>query len=576
MPIPEKRWVFPEPPGRERLREIEQSLGCSPLLASLFLRRGLSSPVEARRFLEPSLEHFHDPFLLAGMLKAADRLAQAVADQEPITVFGDYDVDGVSSTALLVSFFRSIGAKADYYIPHRIKEGYGLSQEGIEKALASGTKVIVTVDNGVAHPEEIRHAQKAGIDVIVTDHHQVPEEGSPAFAMVNPHQEGCTYPFKILAGSGLALNLAIALRQRLRQAGRFRDQKEPNLKEFLDLACLGTIADLVPLRDVNRAISRFGIEEIRKTKRPGLAALLALATEDPGGLSAEDVAFRICPRINAGGRLSDAQAAVELLLTSDGAEARMLAAQLDAHNAERKALEKEMAEEAIARVEEQGLDKLKAIVVWKEGWHPGVIGIVAARLVERYHRPAIVIGVLNGEAKGSARSVPGYNVYEGIKSASAHLEGFGGHAQAAGFSIDPSKIGAFAQDFESNARAWIRPEHEEPLLQVDAEAAPEDLTPRAAGEIESLAPFGMENPRPVLAVRSALLENARLLDGGHLKGQLRTPGGRLDVIGFRMADRLPQGAFASTLVLDLAGVLEWNLWRGTRRLQFNVKDVRKP
>ena len=279
----QKEWTSPEPAPENLVRRLCSELSCSPLLARLLVQRGIEDPDAAARFLNPSLKDFADPSSLSGLPKAAARLADALHAGEPITVFGDYDVDGVSSTALLVNFLGSVGARVDYFIPHRIKDGYGLSMDGIEQAIARGTKVIVTVDNGVAHPDEVAHAQAAGVDVIVTDHHQVPEGGSPAFAMVNPHQEGCTYPFKLLAGAGIAFNLAVGLRTALRERGHFGSIAEPTLTDFIDLASLGTVADVVPLLETNRLITHFGLQQLRRSRWRGLRALLDVALGDKQG-----------------------------------------------------------------------------------------------------------------------------------------------------------------------------------------------------------------------------------------------------------------------------------------------------
>ncbi len=577
MATPPRTWKFAPPPDPKSVARLQGELGISPLLARLLAQRGLAAPEEAARFLKPSLAHFHDPFLLAGMDKAATRLARAVRNGEPITVFGDYDVDGVSSTALLVNFLGAVGARVDSYIPHRMKEGYGLSMEGIEKALSQGTKVIVTVDNGVAHPEEVARAQAGGIDVIVTDHHRIPEGGNPAFAIVNPHQEGCAYPFKILAGAGIALNVALGLRQRLREEGHFAPKPEPNLREFLDLAALGTVADVVPLRDTNRVIVSFGVEQTLKSRWPGLRALFAVAGLHPEAFSSEDIAFQIAPRINAGGRLADAAAAVELLTTQNPSRARELAQVLDAHNQERRDLERAMVEEAVKKIEKDNLlEGRKSIVLWQEGWHPGVVGIVAARLVDRYHRPAIVAGIVGGKAKASARSAGGYNIYEGIKSASRHLEAFGGHAQAAGFSAKPENLPAFALALEANAGEWIKPGQLDPYLSIDSELPAEELSWQAADEIERLAPFGMGNPRPILALRGVRMREPRLLKDAHLKALVSAAEGPLDAIGFSLAGSPGAAEALRGGPLDVAGWFEWNLWQGRKRLQLRIKDLRLP
>ncbi|MCB0221591.1 MAG: single-stranded-DNA-specific exonuclease RecJ [Chrysiogenetes bacterium] len=580
LPAAERKWMFPEQAPEKSVRLLCSELKCSPLLGRLLVQRGITDPAAAQRFLNPSLKDFEDPTSLSGLPKAAERLAQAVHTGEPITVFGDYDVDGVSSTALLVNFLRSVEAKVDFFIPHRLKDGYGLSKDGIEQAVARGTKVIVTVDNGVAHPDEVAHAQAAGVDVIVTDHHQVPEGGTPAFAMVNPHQEGCTYPFKLLAGAGIAFNLAVGLRSVLRERGHFDKLAEPTLTDFIDLASLGTVADVVPLLETNRLITHFGLQQIRRSRWRGLRALLDVALGDKqGALDAGDIGFQIAPRINAGGRLSDATDAVELLTTDDETRARAIAATLDAHNRERREMEREMVDEAVARIERDNLlSDRQSLVLWSEGWHPGVVGIVAARLVDRFHRPAIVAGIIDGQAKASARSISGYNVYHGMKEASAHLEQFGGHALAAGFSADPEKLGAFYDAFDANVREWTNEDILTPKVRVDLRLAPEEVTEQLAEELSALEPFGMGNPRPVLGLEGVRIAGPRLLKERHLKGALVTGGRPVDVIGFGMTDRyapellVPAGG--APLEVDLAATLEWNEWNGRRSLQLRVRDLK--
>lgn len=580
LPAAERKWLFPERAPEKSVRLLCSELNCSPLLARLLVQREITDPAAAQRFLNPSLKDFEDPTSLSGLPRAAERLAQAIHAGEPVTVFGDYDVDGVSSTALLVNFLKSVGANVDFFIPHRMKDGYGLSMEGIEQAIARGTKVIVTVDNGVAHPDEVARAQAAGVDVIVTDHHQVPEGGSPAYAMVNPHQEGCTYPFKLLAGAGIAFNLAVGLRAELRERGHFGRIPEPTLTDFIDLASLGTVADVVPLLETNRLITHFGLQQIRRSRWCGLRALLDVSLGDKSGaLSASDIGFQIAPRINAGGRLADATDAVELLTTGDDTRARAIAATLDAHNRERREIERQIVDEAVARIERDDLLKdRRSIVLWDEGWHPGVVGIVAARLVDRFYRPAIVAGIIDGQAKASARSISGYNVYHGMKAASEHLEQFGGHALAAGFSAEPAKLAAFYDAFDANVHDWTDEDILTPKLKVDLRLSAEEITEELADELAALEPFGMGNARPVLGLEGARIAGPRLLKERHLKGALVTGGRPVDVIGFAMTDRfepetlVPGGG--EPLDTDLAATLEWNEWNGRRNLQLRIRDLR--
>ncbi len=564
------KWISPKAVDYQAVRALEAEFPVHPRVLELLVRRGLSDPVELDRFLKPKLEHLHDPFRLSGMRLAAERLAKAVQTREKICIFGDYDVDGVTSTALLVRFFRSLRAEADYFIPHRIHDGYGLSLNGMKEVKDRGASVIVTVDNGIADVEEVAWAQANGMDVIVTDHHQVPESAPPAHAIINPHQPGCEFPFKLLAGCGVAFNLAMAVRRLLREADYFpAPGAEPNLKELSVFAALGTVADVVPLVDENRVFVHFGLEILEKPRFPGLRALKEVAGLGSREITARDIAFGLAPRLNAAGRMASAKAGVELLITDDPVRARELAAGLDSQNIERKSIENEMLVEAVEQVETGGLlEKYRSLVVWKEGWHPGVIGIVAARLVDKYYRPVIVLAVEGGRAKGSCRTIRNYNIYEGLRfahqpegardPAMGLFESFGGHKYAAGLSIPAERIGLLVDRLEQNVRAWTNEEDFIPEISLDASLRVDEITPELVHDIGRLKPFGVGNPAPVFEITGGSVRWPKILKEQHLKFRLADAVGRsLDAIGFGLGTEIDPADLAEKSI-DVAGYLELN------------------
>lgn len=458
QPVTGRRWdergTLPE---AATVRTLAETLRIHPLTAALLARRGLAAPDPARAFLEPRLQDLPDPFLLPGMSAAAGRLASALAAGERISVHGDYDVDGMSATALLVEGLRACGAAAvDFFIPLRLRDGYGLCGDDLRRAAAGGATVAVSVDCGTAAHEEASLARALGLDLIITDHHQPPERLPEACALVNPHLPGCAYPDRDLAGVGVAFMLLIALRNRLRASGWFAARPEPDLRFGLDLVALGTIADVVPLRGVNRILTRIGLGVLNQGRRPGLAALCEVAGIRQA--TCGNVAFSLAPRLNAAGRLEDAALGVELLLKSDAASARSVAQRLDDCNRERQAVEQQVLAEAILRVE-TGEAGDCSIVLAGQGWHPGVIGIVASRLVERYHRPTVLVALdEEGGGKGSARSIRGLHLYQTLHGCRGQLRGYGGHAMAAGLTLDGAGVADFAGAFEAAARAQLAAE----------------------------------------------------------------------------------------------------------------------
>jgi single-stranded-DNA-specific exonuclease len=569
-----KRWVFGATPAPSAESDVSASLQLHPVAARVLVNRGQATPEQARAFLSDALTELPDPFQMKGLPEACGRLIRAIDQRESVTLWGDYDVDGVCSTALLTTFLAEVGHTARTYIPHRLGEGYGLNGAAIEKLAAEGTKLLVTLDCGITSHAEIALANRLGIDVIVVDHHAVPEEMPPAVAVLNPLQPGCEYPTKWLCAAGVCFNLVMGLRKRLREAGHFAGRAEPNLKVHLDLVALATVADVVPLTQANRVLVRHGLEVLTSGRRPGVRALKDVAMLSGVPITSGHVGFRLGPRINAAGRLDDAGIGLRCLLAPTYDAALPLAQALDAANAERQQIERSMLESAIEQAEGLVAKGAKGLVLAQEGWHPGVVGIVASRIVERFHRPTIMIGLWEGMGRGSARSIEGFHLHHAISRCQNHLVKFGGHKAAAGLSVRPESVEAFRAAFEAVCEAELSPQQLQPKCRVDALVGPEELTEAAVAALQSLAPFGMGNPEPVLAVCNErvaprVLEAKVPGEKGHLKLTLeRAP--LVDCIGFRLAEKAP----LTEGPVDLAFQLGVEEFRGVRRVGLKLKDLR--
>lgn len=503
------------------------------------------------------------------MERAVFRLSSALANGESVCVYGDYDVDGITSVALLIDFFRRIGLHCFYHIPLRMEEGYGLSDDGIAAAAAQGARVIVSVDCGITAVAEAELCNSLGIDLIITDHH-VPGDTVPsAFAVINPLQPGCNFPFKLLAGVGIAFNLMIALRARLREEGHFTPGNEPNLREYLDLVALGTIADIVPLVDENRIFVRYGLMELTSSERIGIQALKEVAGV-MGEVGCGAVGFRLAPRLNAAGRLEDAALGVELLLCRDRQKAIAMAAELDAGNSERQSIEQAILEEALTMVRSNpSLGKRKSIVLASESWHPGVIGIVASRMVDIFHRPTVLIALQEGNGRGSGRSIPGFHLHDALNACSGHLVKFGGHKYAAGISIDEATLEAFVESFDQVADGLLSPDDLIPELSVDMLLKPEEIGHELAEAVEALAPFGMGNPEPIFVMEGLRVADLRVLKERHLKLRLVDGKRSMEAIGFNMAEGrdIPE-------VATVAFSLQINEWNGRNSVQLRLRDIK--
>ncbi|GIX06314.1 MAG: hypothetical protein KatS3mg115_0717 [Candidatus Poribacteria bacterium] len=493
--------------------ELAYRLKVSPLLAHLLLQRGVRTPEEAIRFLYPRFEHLHDPMRLPGMKQAVQRLARAIDRGERVTIYGDYDVDGTTATALLIEILSDLGAEVDFYIPERESEGYGVNAEAIRKIRERGTALLLTVDCGITAREPLAEAARLGIDVIVTDHHAIDPERIPdserIVALIDPKLPGSEYPFSGLAGVGLAFKIAQAL------LGAVSPEEDERLLRVLDLVALGTVADMAEIRDENRVLAKLGMEVLSRRERLGVRALAEVARlREDLELSSTHIGFVLGPRINAAGRLSTSEKVVRLLTTSSEEEAREIAELLDAENRQRREIEQEITREAIEQIERRFRpDQDAAIVVAKRGWHPGVVGIVASRLVERYWRPVVVIALDEAGGRGSGRSIPEFHMQEALLACGKWLEQFGGHAAAGGLSIRQENLESFRRAFLRVAKRRLRPEDLYPKLYLDAIVPLDELSVEALEELSLLEPFGEGNPSPTIGVR-----NLRLLEGPRLMG----------------------------------------------------------
>ncbi|HEX9843615.1 MAG TPA: single-stranded-DNA-specific exonuclease RecJ [bacterium] len=573
------RWIVSEPAPPAEREALCRALGLAPLVADLLVRRGVSEPAAAEAFLRPRLEHLHDPFLLRGMDAAVARLVRALEAGERVVVSGDYDVDGITSSALLTQFLRAAGARGlDFFIPNRFEHGYGLTPRTVDALLALRPALVVTVDNGITAVAEVARLRAAGIDTIVTDHHLPRAEGVPAGIVVNPAQPGCPYPFKKISGCGVAFKLVTALRKTLRERGWWSAARpEPNLKDCLDLVAIATVADVVPLLGENRVLVNAGLAVLNRPpaqRRPGVQALLDANPRNDGTrpVTARTIAFQIGPRLNAAGRMTEGALGVELLLGTEPGQVAALAARLEGENDTRRARGEAMFREAVQRIEADALAEAPGIVVASPEFHEGIIGIVASRLVERYHRPCLVLAENGSAYKGSARSVPGLNVTEAIAAGAPLLEEYGGHAGAAGCRLPKAALGDFTARFQA-ACARLAAQAETaagPLVRLDARLERDALAPAAAErlveQLAALEPFGHENEEPAFLLEQALLpEPPQVLKGRHLKWRLASG---VEMVGWNLAE-----GFAPEPGLWYRVRLGLNEYRGRRTVQLTVDEV---
>ncbi|PCL94135.1 single-stranded-DNA-specific exonuclease RecJ [Paenibacillus lautus] len=546
---------------------LAHDLSLPPIVASLMASRGIQSAEDGREFLYGTFELTHDPYLMQGMREAVPRIRKALEDREHILIYGDYDADGVSSTSLMIHLMRYLGASYDIYIPHRSNEGYGLHNHALDWAHQQGVSLVITVDTGISAVEQIAYANSLGIDVIVTDHHEPPEVLPEAYALINPKIPTCPYPFKGLAGVGVAYKLAQAL---------VGDPPE----EWLQIVSIGTIADLMPLTGENRVLVKHGIESMRKTRYEGIRSLLEVSGIHVEQVTAVNVAFSMAPRINASGRLDHAGRAVTLLTTEHREEAERLAWELDGLNKDRQQVVENIVQEALGMVQDRwrGQEIPPVIVLAGEGWNVGVVGIVASKILERFYRPVVILGIdpETGNCKGSARSIPGFDIYAALLSCKDVMDHFGGHPSAAGMSLHRDRLAAFEQGLHRYAEDALEAEHLIAVCEADLEASLSEVSVPILEQMEQLGPFGMANAVPKIVFRDVVIKDVRKIgkEGKHLKLRLQQKREVIDAISFgwgHLADILPVGS-----VVDVLGELSVNEWNGSRKVQLMIQDICAP
>ena len=551
-------------PNADAQEVLASALSISRVTAQLLANRGIVDPVAAKAFLHTSLSSCHDPFLLKGMDKAVPRIQKAIAGGEKIMVYGDYDVDGMTSVALVSSALKNLGGTVETYIPNRIEEGYGLNMQAIKKVDRLGATLIITVDCGIASFKEVEYAKGLGIDVIVTDHHEILEGKVPdAFAVINPMQADCRYPFKHLAGVGVAYKLVKAL----------YDKTSFFAEDFLDLVSLGTVADVAPLTGENRILTKYGLEELNRKDRIGLSALMDVAGLSDKDISAGHIGFALGPRINAMGRVGSPDKALELLLSNNKDEALKLAKLLDAENRNRQKIESRILDEAVSRVErEVNFKHHKVIVLASENWHPGVIGIVSSRLVEKYYRPTIMISLDGKLGKGSGRSVDGFHLFDYLFKCKDLLAGFGGHESACGVTIEKDRISEFRDRLNEEAAKDTRAEPFSRGIDIEMDVPLSAVTESVIKEMDSLQPFGCDNPRPVLASKNLTVkEGPRSIGKNGFKLWVTDKTVTYEAISFGRGSLIPPAKGSS---VDLAYIPSINTWQGIQSIQLELRDIK--
>ncbi len=560
----EKKWFVRDIDPKAAL-VLAKAAGVSGAVAKILLGRGITRPREVKAFLHGAAQPFYDPFLLKDMGIAVERIAKALGSREKIVIFGDYDVDGITSAALLYLFLREAGASVSYYIPERQSEGYGLSLSALEHLAAGGVSLVVTVDCGISAAAEVANAPN-GLDIIITDHHNPPEILPKALAVIDPKQKDCPYPYKELSGVGVAFKLCQGLWQTL-------SGTQEMWTGYLDIVALGTVADIVPLTGENRELVRRGVKIMQQTENLGLKELVKLSRGQGGKLNTGLIGFSMAPRLNAAGRLTSAEIGVRLLTTEDEAEAAKLAAELDAENCQRQAIEKSILAEAQEMVTAQGGAK-SVIVLAKEGWHAGVVGIVASRLVDKYYVPVVMISIGEDYGKGSCRSIDSFDIYGALCATSGCLLQFGGHHQAAGLTIAPDRIDEFRAALEEYAQKNLSPSDYLPVQKIDSQLdSIREIDDKLLAELDQLEPYGMGNPHPVLALKGAAIAEPTAIgaESEHLKFAVKENGAQISAIMWR------NGSYSTALYdgvkADIAFVPEINNYRGVKEVRLRITDI---
>ena len=562
------RWSLLNP-DQNTVSSVKKAFRTSEVIARVLANRNILNPNLARPFFTPNLDMLHNPYLMQDMDKAVERVLTNINSGKPIMVFGDYDVDGTTGAASLYLAFQKFGADVTYYIPDREKEGYGLSYHGIEVAKDIGIDLIITCDCGINAFVQVDFANEQNIDIIITDHHTTDTELPKAHAILNPKREDCEYPFKGLCGGGVAFKLITAI-------GNELNIPLTDYEEIIPLITLGTAADVVPIKDENRVIVHHGLNILENLEKPGLKTLLELAGLK-GHISVGQLVFSIAPRINAAGRIGDANRAVELLVTDDQDKARLLAKELDNENKRRQIIQQAVVDEALLKVNaEADLKNENALVLANAGWHPGVVGIVASKIKEEFNRPTIIIALENGSGKGSARSVAGFDLYEALTACKTHLDDYGGHPMAAGLTLSNKKLEDFKKAFINFANERLTEENLQATLTLDSEIALQDITPRFMEFLDKLSPYGPGNMRPKFVIRNAEIAGAPKVigkTGEHIRFKIRQGLKSYPAVGFGLSNKYEM--LITGQPVDIACVVETNEWQGNTSIQMNVRDIKR-
>jgi single-stranded-DNA-specific exonuclease len=562
------KWELVESRPHEEIERLGRESRIPYTIARILINRGIETPEQVERFFNPSNTHLHDPFLMRDMEPAVERIVKALGRRERIAIYGDYDVDGITAASMLYLFLKDLGGDVVPYIPDRQNEGYGISETGILELGKGGAGLIVSVDCGITSIAEARIARSHGIDLIISDHHEPGDLLPEALALCDPKREGCEYPFKELSGVGVAYKIAQGIVQRLNLEAEYTEK-------YMDLVALGSAADIVPLVDENRVFVKLGLEKINNQPEVGLASLIETAGIKAGKIEVGDIVFGIAPRINAVGRLGSALRAVKLLTTRDRGFSREVAGVLEEENRRRKDIDNTTLEEAVAEIE-RTMDPFDArsIVLSREGWHPGVIGIVASRLIERYYRPTVMITIENGQGKGSARAIAKFDIYQALKACSDLLLQFGGHKYAAGLTIAAENIPAFKERFEKVCREIIPDEDLVPKIKIESEISLDEITSEVVGSLKRFAPFGPKNNRPNFFSRGLeVLDVPRIVGSNHLKFRAGQGGVSFDAIGFNLGQHLGRVNNGSRTV-EMVYAVEENEYNGRKSVQLRIKDLR--
>lgn len=557
-----KKWQIYET-NTEEVKRIKSKYQLNELLATILVNRNIIKEDDIKLFLNPTRDDFYDPFLITDMEKAIEKIVKAIQEKQKVTIYGDYDVDGITSITVLKSFLKDIGLETSSYIPNRLDEGYGLNKDAIDTIKQSGCDLMITVDCGISAIDEIEYANSLGIETIVTDHHEPGNELPKAYAVIDNKRKDSKYPFRELAGVGVVFKLIQALGIRM-------GLKEESYLKYLDIVCIGTISDIVPLVDENRVIAKLGLMLVKQTKNIGLKSIIHSSGYTK--IDSNTISFGVAPRINACGRMGKAEEALELFLSSDRNEVNELTKKLNEHNRERQETEKAIFESAIEKIEKEHLNDKKAIVVGGKNWHHGVIGIVSSKITDMYFKPSILLSFEeNGIGKGSGRSIPGFDLHDVLMKCSDTVEKFGGHSMAVGITIKKEKLEAFREEFEKIATENHIDEIM-PIINIDAKINLNDINKEMVESMKQLEPFGEANKMPIFAFKNLKIDSIRALsEGKHLKLTLKDTNNIINAIGFNMGHLTEEYRIGDKI--DVAGVLEVNTFNGTENLQINLKDM---